>query len=166
MSNLTDNLNMLSPGNFKVTIDSKEFANVQFFCTAANVPALSASEILQGYGNRNSYFPGDTLEYGTFDITFIVDEEMQNYIEIQSWIKKNADHNVSTTKKTSFNHEEKLKDITLSIQTNKATINKQIRFVDTFPTSLGDLSFTTQDTSVEYVTCSVTFRYNRFEFIR
>ena len=58
------------------------------------------------------------------------------------------------------------KDITLSIQTNKNNLNKQIKFVDAFPLSLGDLAFTTQDTSVEYLTCTVSFRYNRFEFIR
>lgn len=157
---------MLSPGNFKVTIDSSEFSNLQFFCTSANVPTLATSEVLQGFGNRNAYFPGDTIEYGTFDITFIVDEEMKNYIEMQTWILKNADHNIKETKGTSFNHEEKFKDITLSIQTNKNNINKQLKFIDAFPLSLGDLSFTTQDTAVEYITCQVTFRYNRFEFIR
>ena len=70
----------------------------------------------------------------------------------------------TNTKK--FSHEEKFKDITLSIQTNKNNINKQIKFTDAFPISVGDLSFTTQDTSVEYLTCAVSFRYNRFEFIR
>ena len=165
-SNLTANLNMLSPGNFKVTIDSTEFANLQFFCTNANIPTLSTSEVLQGYKNRNAYFPGDTIEYGTFDITFIVDEEMKNYIEMQTWILKNADHNITNTTSGNFNHEEKFKDITLSIQTNKNNINKQIKFIDSFPLSLGDLSFTTQDTAVEYITCQVSFRYNRFEIIR
>jgi hypothetical protein len=165
-NNLTSNLNMLSPGNFKVTIDSSEFANLQFFCTNANVPALSQSEVLQSYGNRQAYFPGDTLDYGTFDITFIVDEELKNYIEVHNWMRKNADVNVLQSTESNFSHEEKLKDIILSIQTNKNTINKQIQFSDAFPISLGDLSFTTQDTAVEYITCSVTFRYNKFEFIR
>ena len=157
---------MMGPGNFKVTIDSSEFANLQFFCTNANVPTLTSSEVLQGYGNRNAYFPGDTIEYGTFDVTFIVDEEMKNYIEMQTWILKNADHNIERTTTNQFAHEEKFKDITLSIQTNKNNLNKQIKFVDAFPLSLGDLAFTTQDTSVEYLTCTVSFRYNRFEFIR
>ena len=157
---------MLSPGNFKVTIDSSEFANLTFFCTTANVPNINQSEVLQGYGNRQAYFPGDTIDYGTFDITFIVDEEMKNYIEIFDWMQKNADHNVSKTKNSGYSHEEKVKDVVLSIQTNKNTINKQIKFSDAFPITLGDLAFTTQDTAVEYVTCTVSFRYNRYEFIR
>ena len=156
----------MGPGNFKVTIDSSEFSNLQFFCINANLPSLTSSEVLTSFKNRNAYMPGDTLEYGTFDVTFIVDEEMKNYIEMQTWIKKNADHNVLETTANTFSHKEKVKDITLSIQTNKNTINKQIKFTDAFPTSIGDLSFTTQDTSVEYLTCAVSFRYNRFEFIR
>ena len=91
---------------------------------------------------------------------------MKNYIEMNSWITKNADHNITKTKSTSFSHEEKVKDITMSVLTAKNTINKQLRFTDAFPTSLGELAFTTQDTAVEYLTCTVSFRYNRFEFIR
>ena len=166
-SNLTDNLNMLPPGNFKVTIDSREFANVQFFCTTANLPTVSSSEVSSGYTHKNAYFPGDTIEYGTFDITFIVDEEMKNYIEMYNWIKEDSGYDDDKIQRsTKILHEEKFKDIILSIQTNKNTINKQIRFSDAFPTSLGDLAFTTQDTAVEYITCTVTFRYNKFEFIR
>ena len=52
------------------------------------------------------------------------------------------------------------------LMSNKNNINKQIRFKDAFPIALGDLTFTTQDTAIEYVTCNVTFRYNQFDFIR
>ena len=156
-NNLTDNLNMLSPGNFKITIDGKEFSNLQFFCTTASVPAISTSAILTGYKNTNAYFPGETIEY-TGDFTSkqekIVDEELKNYIEMYNWISTN-----STV-------EPKFKDVTLSIQTNKNTVNKQLLFHDSFPISLGELSFTTQDTAVDYLTCEVTFQYNKFEFIR
>ena len=67
MSNLTDNLNMLTPNGFKVTIDSNEFSNLQFFCTTANVPAIASNEVTSEYNNRRAYFPGDSIEYSTFD---------------------------------------------------------------------------------------------------
>ncbi len=153
-SNITTNLNMLSPGNFKVTIDSKEYANIQFFCTAASVPSISQSEIQTGYKNNNAYIPGDTIEYGTLDVNFIIDEEMKNYLEIHDWLITNKSTNP------------KYRDITLSILTNKNTVNKQILFHDAFPTSLGALEFTTQDTGVEYLSTTATFRYNRYEFLR
>ena len=131
-----------------------KFANLQFFCTTANVPGLSQGEVQESIHNSISYFPGGAIEYDQFSLSFIVDEEMKNYIEIFNWIRDNKDN------------EPKIKDITLSILSNKNTINKQILFHDAFPISLGELSFTTQDTSIEYVTCDVAFRYNLFEFIR
>jgi hypothetical protein len=165
-SNLTTNLNMLGPGNFRVTIDSGEFANLQFFCTTAQVPALAQSEVLQSYGNRNAYFPGDTIDYSSLEVTFIVDEEMKNYIEMYNWLKTDAGYDTEKTKSGPSTHKPKFKDITLSILTSKNTTNKQIKFNDAFPVNLGELQFTTQDTAVEYITCSVSFRYNKFEFIR
>jgi hypothetical protein len=157
---------MLGPGNFRVTIDASEFANLQFFCTTATVPSLTQSEVLQGYKNKNAYFPGDTIEYSTLEVTFIVDEELKNYIEMYNWLKTDAGYNTENTKTGPTTHQVKFKDITLSILTSKNTINKQVKFSDAFPTSLGELQFTTQDTAVEYITCTVSFRYNRFEFIR
>tara|TARA_E500000178_G_C16586773_1_gene558568 strand:- start:88 stop:555 length:468 start_codon:yes stop_codon:yes gene_type:complete len=153
-TNLTDNLNMLGPSGFKVTINSNEFANLQFFCTTATVPSISQGEVQESMQNNIAYFPGGTVEYDQFSISFIVDEEMKNYIEMFNWIK---DNRIGAPK---------IKDITLSILSNKSTTNKQILFHDAFPVSLGELSFSTQDTSVEYITCDVTFRYNIFEFIR
>lgn len=153
-NNLTDNLNMLAPGGFKVTINSAEYANLQFFCTNATLPGVSQGEVQQNYRDNNAYFPGSNIEYDTFTVSFIVDEEMKNYIEIFNWIKDNK-----TT-------DPRFKDITLSVLTNKNTTNKQVLFHDAFPISLGELSFTTQDTAVEYITCDVSFRYNIFEFIR
>jgi len=153
-SNLSDNLNMLSPNGFKVTIDSQEYANLQFFCTAANVPSINQNSVLQPFRNDNAYFPGDKIEYSTFDVTFIVDEELKNYEEILDWLLTNR------------GEKPKFKDITLSILTNKNTTNRQVRFLDCFPINLGVLPFTTQDTALEYITCDVSFQYNKFEFIR
>lgn len=153
-NNLTDNKNFLSPGAFKVTIDSSEFANLTFFATTASVPSLSQPSVLQGFRNRNVYMPGDTIEYSTMEVTFIVDEELKNYTEIHNWLITNR------------SDKPKFKDITLSVLTNKNTTNKQFRFHDAFPIDLGTLSFSTQDTAVEYVTCTTTFQYNKFDIVR
>ena len=153
-TNLTDNKNFLSPGAFKVTIDSSEFANLTFFATTASIPSLSQPSVLQGFRNTNVYVPGDTIEYSTMEVTFIVDEELKNYTEIHNWLITNR------------SDKPKYKDITLSILSNKNTTNKQIRFHDAFPIDLGALSFTTQDTAVEYVTCTTTFQYNKFDIVR
>jgi hypothetical protein len=79
---------------------------------------------------------------------------MKNYIEMHNWITTNS------------SEQPKYKDLTLSILTNKNTTNRQLLFHDVFPTDVSELTFTTQDTAVEYITCSVTFQYNMYEFIK
>ena len=153
-SNITDNKNFLAPGNFKVTIDSSEYANIQFFCTSASVPSISQAPVSTSFKNFNASVPGDTVDYNTLDLTFVVDEEMKNYLEIHDWMLENN------------SSKPKYKDVLLYIQTNKNTLNKQVRFHDAFPISLDTLSFTTQDTSVEYISCAVSFSYNKFTFVR
>ena len=98
--------------------------------------------------------PGDTIDYGALDLTFVVDEELKNYLEIHKWLLENS------------SAKPKYKDILLSVQTNKNTINKQVRFHDAFPTTLDTLAFTSQDTTVEYISCAVSFSYNKFTFVR
>ena len=154
-NNLTTNVNMLSPGNFKVTIDNSAYANLQFFCTAVNLPGVSQAATQVNYRDERGYFADSLIDYQPISITFVVDEDMKNYLEIFDWFifNKEAD-------------EIRYKDITLSILSNKNLQNKQILFHSAFPTDLSELSFTTQDTNVDYVTCTATFNYNKFEFIK
>ena len=154
-NNLTTNLNLLNPGNFRVTIDSREFANIEYFCTTAALPALTMNPIQNDFRNEFAYQPGEVIEYGNFEMEFMVDEDMKNYSEIFNWLLANKD---DTTRK--------FRDILLSIRTNKSTINKEVRLFDCFPIGLGQLQFTTQDTNVAFITCSVTFQYNKFVITR
>jgi len=154
MNNLTENKNYLSPTGFKVTINSNEFANIEYFCTTATLPALGFSEIATPFRNVQSFTPGDRLDYGSFDIRFLVSEKMENYIELYNWIQHNA-------------KEDKIKssDIILHILTSSNNANKKIRYIDAFPVSIGAVEFITQTTDVEYVSVDASFRYTLFEFI-
>jgi hypothetical protein len=41
--------------------------------------------------------------------------------------------------------------------------NIMITFYDAFPVSIGDIEFNTTDTSVNYIECSVEFKYLRYD---
>lgn len=153
MNNLTDNMNLLQPGNFKISIDNLETANLQFFCTNVVLPSLSKSAVTQNFRGKQAHFPGDLQSFDTMDVTFILDEDMRNYEEVYNWI-------------TDVEEDPKFKDITLSILSNRNTTNRQIRFHDAFPTNIGSITFSTAETDSDYMTCSVTFVFSYFEFIR
>ena len=150
MNNLTDNLNPLQLGNFKVSIDSSEFANIQFFCTVFNLPGISKGPTESRYKGRSANFQGDAPQFDTIELTFIVDEGMKNYEEVLNWLLDNN----------------KYKDMVLSVLSNRNTTNRQIRFKDTFPVSLGSIEFNTQATDTSYASCSATFKYTSFELIK
>ena len=55
-------------------------------------------------------------------------------------------------------------DATLNILTSKNNANIEVRFSDVFPVSLSGLNFNQQADDVEYLSASVTFQYNIYEF--
>ena len=75
-SNITDNKNFLAPGNFKVTIDSSEYANIQFFCTSASVPSISQAPVSTSFKNFNAH-----------DMLYTVNRAIGYYHEKELWNK-------------------------------------------------------------------------------
>ena len=152
-TNLTTNINMLSPTGFKLTINREKFANTEFFITSFGIPSLSAGEVQTNFQNNIGFTPGEALTYESLSLRFVIDEDMNNYTEMFNWMKANTD--------TVERH-----DMILSIMTNKNLVNKQFQFKDAFPTSLSGVEFSAQATDVEYLQADVTFRYNEFAIIR
>jgi hypothetical protein len=154
MSNLTPNKNYLSPTGFKVTINSSQFANMEYFCIKTSVPMISLSEVSLPYKSMPNYVSGERLEWSPFEMTFQVSEFLENYLELYNWITKNSqiDQFVKS-------------DMILSILDSHNNVSKQIRYVDAFPVSVGYIELHTQNTDVEYVTVDASFRYSYFEFL-
>jgi hypothetical protein len=155
MTQLTDNFNMLSPTGFRVTIESPKFSNLEYFISTCSLPTVSLGETEAGFKNYQGFVAGDKVTYDAIDLTFMVDEDMKNYIEVFNWIQSNANENISAKH-----------DIILSILSSHNNVNKQIRFVNALPVSLGGVDFTTQTTSIEYLQSTVSFRYDYFEIIK
>ena len=57
-----------------------------WFCTAANIPGITLGESTFPTPMADMFITGDKLTFDTLSITFIVDEELQNYRELWDWI--------------------------------------------------------------------------------
>tara|TARA_R110002050_G_scaffold9305_1_gene32538 strand:- start:57 stop:545 length:489 start_codon:yes stop_codon:yes gene_type:complete len=159
-TNLTSNINMLSPTGFKLTINREKFANTEFFITSFTIPDISISPVESKYRNTISYEAGDTPAFGDLSLRFAIDEDMKNYIEIFNWLKAN------TTNDSKNNGQIERHDMILSVMTNKNSVNKQFQFKDAFPTGLSGVEFTTTSTEVGYLQADIGFRYNEFAIIK
>ena len=153
-----ENENPLQQVNFKFVIEKSP--KMAYMGISGNLPGITIGEVDQITPFVTQPWPGDSFEFENLDITFIVDEDMKNWLEIWNWI-------ISAVQVEDFDDvrdaEDIFSDITLTITNNRFNPNLQFFFRDCFPISLGGLDFTTQDTDVEAVTSNVGFRYRNFK---
>jgi len=166
--NQIQNRNFLSPVGFKFTLNRAP--KVAFFGNSANIPGLTL-----GIANQPSYLkdiptPGDNIQFNDFTLRFLVDENLENYMEIQNWIRGlgfpeslGEIYDLQNEQKYVNTRDSKLMNIysdgTLSILTSNQNVNFNVKFSDLWPYSLTDLQFDATDTDVEYFTAEVTFKY-------
>lgn len=157
------NKNFLSPLGFKFLL--MKAPTVEYFIQNVNIPSLGFQSADVPTPFVNLPFPGDHLRFGELQLTFKIDEDMQNYLEIFNWLVglgfpdnfaqyKNI-ANVST-------RDGVVSDATLMILTSAKNPNISITFKNLFPTSLSDVQFDTTQTDVEFVNATVTFKYQSF----
>ena len=187
LSRQPDNLDYLSPTQFKFNIH--QLPKVEFFCTAANVPAINLGEAVFPTPYKEIPVMGDTLTYDNLSISFIVDENLENYIEMHDWLTaigfpKNRNQfstfrssTASTPIATQGTSDDigdvqpatsargMFGDAILTILTNKNNPVVEVRFQDIYPVALGALDFTQTATDVEYITVTADFSYKIYDFV-
>jgi hypothetical protein len=150
------NRNFLAPVGFKMELEL--FNGVDFFCQRANIPDMSLP--FTEVPTRFRSFPiaaAGGIQTGDLDLTFIIDEDLHNYMTIHNWIKKNGLYEEHS------NSEAEYSSGRLEITTNNFNIAAYVSFQNLFPISLSDVRFDVGDTDQEYFTADVTFKYTSFE---
>ena len=164
---------------------------VEFFCTAVNVPGITLGETSQSTPLKEIPIPGDKLTYSSLNMTFMIDENLENYREIHGWLTGlgfprshaqfetfiNAGKDRFPTSNATANSREAGKvddigfdvgaqysDAILSILSSKNNPILEVRFRDLYPTSLSGLSYDQQAGDTSYLTGDVSFSYNIYEF--
>ena len=180
-------LDYVSPTQFKFNIH--QLPKVDFFCTAANVPAISLGEAVFPTPYKEIPVMGDTLTYDNLSISFIVDENLENYIEMHDWLTaigfpKNRNQfstfrssTASTPIATQGTSDDigdvqpatsargMFGDAILTVLTNKNNPVVEVRFQDIYPVALGALDFTQTSTDVEYISVTADFSYKIYDIV-
>jgi len=160
MTDIT-NKNFLSPLNFKFLL--KRAPHVNFFIQKINVPGIALPYAEATNPFINVPYGGDHLQYETLDITFRVDEDLQNYLEIHNWLRSQGKINFIDYKNLAeaqpFTGEGLKSDISLTVLTSNKRANYEIVFKDAFPVKISDMNFDTSDEDINYIEASASFRY-------
>ena len=158
-----------------------------WFCTAANVPGITLGEASYPTPMVDMFLTGDKLTFETLNITFIVDEELQNYRELWNWlvgigspvrhdqwataltqgdgaVRQFGTEDADPRTKSTYEESNLYSDATLIVYNSKNIPKVDVKFKNMFPTSLSALEYSQDLSDVEYFKASATFRYLYYEF--
>lgn len=154
------NRNFLNPIGFKLKLEL--FEGVDFFCQSGNVPDISMpyTEVPTRFRSL-PILPGGGVSFSDFNVRFIIDEDLKNYISIHNWLRRNgrADEDIQTPGDPEFSNG------ILEITTSNLNVSFIVEFYNLFPISLSNMQFDATLNDAEYLTADVTFKYQQF-FIR
>ena len=151
--------NYLTPVEFQVSIS--RLPNVQFFTQQTSIPGLSTSPVMVPTRFNKTYRAADEVEFSNLDLTFIVDEQMNNYREIFDWIiaasfpESHVQHQTIS--------ENLYSDISVLILNSKKNANINITYKNCFPISLSEIQLSTVESDVVYPQVTASFQYDSFD---
>ena len=100
---------------------------------------------------------------------FKIDEDFVNYFEIYNWLVKlgfpnNFNQYAAIAASPPGSGQGTVSDATLTILNSSMRPNLEVILHDLFPVSISDANFTTTDTTVDYVTATVEFKFTYLSF--
>jgi|TARA_Y100000310_G_scaffold174968_1_gene175066 hypothetical protein len=184
-------LDYAAPTQFKFNIFN--LPKVEYFIITANVPGISLTAIDHATPFKTTPILGDGLTYDNLDISFIVDENYENYLELHNWLvgigfpqkreqfkdyrdtesgrfpgakTRHTSKDIGDTKLGAATPDKSLySDATMTLLSSKHNPVVEVRFRDVFPLTMAALEYTQADTDVTYLTMTASFAYSHYEVI-
>jgi hypothetical protein len=172
---------------FKIT----KLPLVEFTIQTANIPSVTLDEVQQPTRLKPIALPGSTLSFGNLDLSFLVDENLNNYKELHDWLiglgtpesdsqfsgllATGSDRFAGSTASsaatgsgtsTPLNEGAIYSDATLTVLNSKNIPKTEIRFKNVYPTFLAGLSYDIKANDVSYIQASATFSYMGYEIVQ
>jgi len=164
-----ENRNFLVPTGFQFQVNRAP--KVSYFGQMVNIPSLDFNVATQLNYLREIPLPGTMIDFQDLTLRFLVDENLENYMEIQKWIRglgfpesiaefnKFESGGVLPTRVTNERGDDIYSDGTLQILSSNLIPKFNVNFKDLFPVSLTTLTFDATDTDIQYFTADAEFKY-------
>ena len=173
-TNQIQNRNFLSSVRFKFILNRAR--KVSFFSNSANVPGITLGTAVQPNYLKTLDVPGDMMQFEDFELKFMVDENLENYMQIQNWMRGlgfpeslKEIYKLQSEPPIVDNRESPQMNIysdgTLQVLSSSNKLQFEVIFRDMFPVSLSSLEFDATNPDEEYFTSSVTFKYTMYNIV-
>ena len=166
-------LDYASPIQFRFKMN--KIPKVEFFVQTANIPGINLGTATVPSPLYDYPVPGDKIQFQTLDLSFLVDENLNNYKELHDWISGlgfpsnhqqfadlqagSADRFPGSTASSVATGSKRTpaplaeggiySDATLTVLNSKNIAKTEIRFKNVYPISLGSLSYNVQASDVD-----------------
>lgn len=151
-----ENYNAAINTSFKFFIDKSP--ELTYFVQNVVFPNVSVNAQYHGIRNNIAKIPGNVVNYSDLILTFLVDEDFNNYDTLYAWLLESRDATDSGPKIKKM-----MSDISLfRLNSNKVTI-AEIKYKDAFPVDIGTFSYVTNGSDPDVLVCDVTFAFQTFE---
>ena len=183
-------LDYASPIQFRFKMT--KIPKVEFFVQTANIPGINLGTATVASPLYDYPVPGDKINYQSLDISFLVDENLNNYKELHDWISglgfpsnhqqfadlqaTGADRFPGSTASSVATGSKRTpaplaeggiySDATLTVLNSKNIAKTEIRFKNVYPTSLGSLSYDIKASDVDYLQVQASFNYLHYDIIQ
>jgi hypothetical protein len=163
------NVNPLLPNKF--TFMLTKLPELSMAATSCNIPGIT----LPNWKQLSQFNPiprsGLNLEYEDLEVRFIVDEDFNNWSELNNWMRLMA-----LSKDSTEYQQVKLEqlqpgpegglvsDAQVVVLTNQSVANMVFYFRDAFPVYLSEIALTNSTDDPSVIECVVRFAYSYYEF--
>lgn len=154
-------VNPLNSNGFQFNI--LKIPEVSYFSQSVQLPDISLPSVTVASSSVAVHLTGDTPEFGQFTLTFMVDEDMSNYLAIYYWMIGSSFVDIMPEGFTGMTKLEEYSDATLHVLDSSNNIVRVFEFHDLRPNSLGGFAFETTNPETTYITCTATFDYTYFK---
>lgn len=160
---------LLQPTKFLLTFG--RIKETQFFCQRVNIPGVSIVDIESPTTFANLKIPGNKITYDSFEIEFLVDNNLSSWRNIYEWIVGlSIPHNFDEyrllnrqNKNTVFEKQPQYSDATVTILNGLNNPKLRIVFDNIFPKSISSINFDTQLSAETIITASASFSFTNYK---
>lgn len=165
-----DNDNLLQTTGFRFVMTKAP--EVIYFCQSVQIPSISISTTDVFSKHPTLHLADPKLSYEPLALTFLVNEDMGNWLEIYNWMKSVTIHDEKLEPK--FLSEKQVDsekpgdpsnyqiDGTLVILNSNSKPQVSVTFKDLWPSTLGEIDLNATDGNASQVTSTVTFQYRDY----
>ena len=169
------NRNYLSPIGFRFSL--VKAPKVSFFSNTAQIPGLTLNEATQPTYLKDIPIPGDKMEFQDFTLRFLIDEDLENYMQIQRWMRGlgypaslGESYDIWLGKTDNLQGDPKdpdntTSDGTLFVLDSSNNPQFMVKFTDMWPTDLTTLQFDATPGDVDYLQAEVSFKYTLYDIV-